>query len=131
VLITGASSGVGQSTARLLSRKNYKVFGTTRNPAKAEIMPNNRQLAANRIAEYDQWRTPALDPIRAYEEQGPGPELVAETLLEIMASDTPRFRHPIGRQAKSVGRLRRFAPAGLFEKGVRRTFSLDARRTER
>jgi NAD(P)-dependent dehydrogenase (short-subunit alcohol dehydrogenase family) len=266
VLITGASSGVGQSTARLLSRKNYKVFGTTRNPAKAEIMPgvdmlpldvrvddsvracveavfnragridvlinnagyelagaveevtsadaraqfetnffgvirvvnavlpsmrrqrhghiinvgsiagvtsipflgiysaskfalegytealrqevkpfsirvslteagflktpmmNNRQIATNRIAEYDQWRTRALDAIRAYEEKGPGPELVAETLLQIMASDTPRFRHPIGQQAKSVGRLRRFAPAGLFEKGVRRTFSLDARR---
>ena len=27
VLITGASSGVGQSTARLLSQRNYKVFG--------------------------------------------------------------------------------------------------------
>src|SRR5262245_37741599 len=30
VLITGASSGVGQSTARLLSQRGYKVFGTSR-----------------------------------------------------------------------------------------------------
>src|SRR5215470_19051242 len=39
VLITGASSGVGQTTARLLSQKGYKVFGTSRNPASAEAMP--------------------------------------------------------------------------------------------
>jgi short-subunit dehydrogenase len=39
VLITGASSGVGQATARLLSQRHYKVFGTSRNPASAEIIP--------------------------------------------------------------------------------------------
>jgi short-subunit dehydrogenase len=39
VLITGASSGVGQSTARLLSQRGYKVFGTSRSPATAEAMP--------------------------------------------------------------------------------------------
>ena len=30
VLITGASSGVGQATARLLAQRGYKVFGTSR-----------------------------------------------------------------------------------------------------
>lgn len=39
VLITGASSGVGQATARLLSQKGYKVFGTTRNPTSAKAIP--------------------------------------------------------------------------------------------
>src|SRR5215510_8718052 len=39
ILITGASSGVGQTTARLLSQKGYKVFGTSRNPASAEATP--------------------------------------------------------------------------------------------
>src|SRR5215472_11128124 len=33
ILITGASSGVGQTTARLLSEKGFKVFGTSRKPA--------------------------------------------------------------------------------------------------
>jgi NAD(P)-dependent dehydrogenase (short-subunit alcohol dehydrogenase family) len=33
VLITGASSGVGQSTAQLLAARGYTVFGTSRNPA--------------------------------------------------------------------------------------------------
>jgi hypothetical protein len=88
-------------------------------------MMNNRQVGANRIPEYDPWRQRALNAIRAHEEKGPGPELVAETLFEIVSSDTPRLRYLIGQQAKSVARLRRFLPAGLYEQGVRRTFSLD------
>jgi NAD(P)-dependent dehydrogenase (short-subunit alcohol dehydrogenase family) len=263
VLITGASSGVGQSTARLFSQRGYRVFGTSRNPASAETMPavemlpldvraddsaracveavssrggrldvlinnagyelagaveeltqdeakaqfetnffgvvrmvdavlplmrrqkrghivnvsslagissipflgiycaskfalegytealryevkpfnihvsmteagflktpmmNHRQVATNRMPDYDPWRERALNAIRASEEKAPGPDLVAETLLEIISSDRPRLRHLIGPQAKSIARLRRFLPAGLFEQGVRRTFSLD------
>jgi NADP-dependent 3-hydroxy acid dehydrogenase YdfG len=45
VLVTGASSGVGQSTARLLSQKGFKVFGTSRNPASAEAIPTVEMLA--------------------------------------------------------------------------------------
>ena len=263
VLITGASSGVGQSTARLLSQRGYIVFGTSRNPAKADAIPkvemlpldvrtddsvracveavsnragrldvlinnaghelagaleelsteearaqfetnffgvvrmvnavlplmrrqkrghivnagslsgvssipflgiysaskyalegytealrhevkpfnihvsltepgflktpmmNNRQSGAHRIGEYEPWRQRALTAIRGHEENGPGPELVAEALLEIISSNTPRLRYPIGQQAKSISRLRRFLPAGMYEQGVRRTFALD------
>jgi NAD(P)-dependent dehydrogenase (short-subunit alcohol dehydrogenase family) len=266
VLITGASSGVGQSTARLLSQRGYKVFGTSRNPASAESIPdvemlsldvrtddsaracvetvssrmgridvlinnagyelagaleefsseevraqfetnffgvvrmvnavlplmrrqkqghiinvsslaglsaipflgfysaskfalegytealrhevkpfnicvslteagflrtpmmNNRQVGAHPMAEYEPWRQRALNAIRTSEEKAPGPELVAGTLLEIMSSHTPRLRYLIGQQAKSVARLRRFLPAGMFEQGVRRSFSLDKTR---
>src|SRR5262245_39894385 len=39
VLITGASSGVGQSTARLLSHRGFKVFGTSRHSSPAESAP--------------------------------------------------------------------------------------------
>src|SRR5262245_6314980 len=44
VLITGASSGVGQAAARLLSQTGYTVFGTSRNPASAEIDPTVEML---------------------------------------------------------------------------------------
>jgi NAD(P)-dependent dehydrogenase (short-subunit alcohol dehydrogenase family) len=89
-------------------------------------MMNHRQLAANRMTEYDPWRQRALVAIRAYEERGPRPEVVAETLLEIISSSNPRLRYLIGQQAKSVARLRRFLPARMYEQGVRRTFSLDS-----
>src|SRR5262245_7931995 len=39
VLITGASSGVGRSTARLLSQRGYTVFGTSRHPTIANTAP--------------------------------------------------------------------------------------------
>ena len=88
-------------------------------------MMNHRQVGARRLTEYDPWRRRALEAIRASEDKAPGPEVVANTLLEIISSSTPRLRYLIGQQAKSVVRLRRFLPAGMFEQGVRRSFSLD------
>jgi NAD(P)-dependent dehydrogenase (short-subunit alcohol dehydrogenase family) len=88
-------------------------------------MMNHRQVAARRLTDYDRWRQRALNGIRASEDKGPGPDVVANTLLEIISSSSPRLRYLIGQQAKSVSRLRRFLPARLFEQGVRRSFSLD------
>ncbi|HEU5039266.1 MAG TPA: SDR family NAD(P)-dependent oxidoreductase [Gemmatimonadales bacterium] len=88
-------------------------------------MMDRRQVTVERIAEYDPWRQRAFDAIRAAEEGGPGPELVAGAVLEIAASSTPRLRYVIGKQARFVTRLRRFLPEGAFEQGVRSTFRLD------
>ena len=87
-------------------------------------MMNNRRVGAHRVDEYDPWRARALSAIRAFEEKAPGPELVADTLLKIVSSNNPRLRYLVGPDAKSVTRLRRFLPAGMFEQGVRRTFSI-------
>ena len=38
-LITGISSGIGQSIARQLAQKGFAVFGTSRNPQGVEPMP--------------------------------------------------------------------------------------------
>jgi short-subunit dehydrogenase len=88
-------------------------------------MMNNRQIVADPTKEYDPWRQRALNAVRAFEEKAPGPELVAETLLEIIENDRPRLRYVIGQQAKSITRLRRFLPEGVFEQGTRRNFWLD------
>src|SRR4029450_10433587 len=88
-------------------------------------MMHHRQLAANRLSEYDSWRQRALNAIRGHEEKGPGPEAVAEKLLAIVWDNSPRLRYLIGRQARNTARLRRFLPAGMYESGVRRRFSLD------
>jgi NAD(P)-dependent dehydrogenase (short-subunit alcohol dehydrogenase family) len=88
-------------------------------------MMSHRQVTAEPIADYDPWRQRSFDAIRAYEEEGPGPELVAVTVLRIAASKAPRLRYLAGRQAKVVTGLRRFLPEGAFEQGVRSTFRLD------
>jgi NAD(P)-dependent dehydrogenase (short-subunit alcohol dehydrogenase family) len=75
-------------------------------------MMNNRKVAAERSKEYEPWRQRALNAIRAHEKRASGPELVAETVLEIIESDRPRLRYLVGRQANSIARLRRFSSCG-------------------
>jgi len=89
-------------------------------------MMEHRQGAAQQISEYDPWRQRAFNAIREYEEKGPIPELVAETVLKIIGSNTPRLRYVIGQQAKLASRLRWLLPERTFEKGARSTFHLDA-----
>jgi NAD(P)-dependent dehydrogenase (short-subunit alcohol dehydrogenase family) len=45
VLVTGASSGAGQATARLLAQRGYRVFGTSRSPTGAEVTPGLEMLS--------------------------------------------------------------------------------------
>ena len=86
-----------------------------------------RQMAAQRMSEYDPWRQRALGAVREYEEKGPGPELVAKSVVRIIESDKPRLRYAIGRQAQLISRLRRFLPEVSFQQGSRRTFHLDVK----
>ena len=88
-------------------------------------MMRHRQEGAGRIKEYDPWRQRALDAVREMEETGPGPELVAETVLRIAGNKTPRLRYIVGQQARLVTSLRRFLPERAFELGMRRAFRLD------
>ena len=88
-------------------------------------MMNKRQVSTARLEEYDAWRQRAFKAIRAHQQQAPGPELVAQTILGIIASKTPRLRYLIGSQAKVATRLQRFLPEGTYERGKRSTFRLD------
>ena len=88
-------------------------------------MMHHRRRSAHQIAEYSQWRERVLEAISAAERDGPGPEVVAATLLRIATSPAPRLRYLIGRQSKTVAQLRKFLPARLFELGARRSFALD------
>jgi hypothetical protein len=88
-------------------------------------MREHRQLPAQQLRVYDPWRQRALTAVRDQEAKGPGPELLADTVLKIIANPSPRLRYVIGQQAKLVSRLRQFLPEGVFQQGVRRTYRLD------
>jgi len=91
-------------------------------------MMEHRQVARETIEDYSPWRRSAFDAIATAEQQGPGPELVAQTIRAIVESSKPRLRYVTGRQANLVSRLQRWLPESVFEKGVRRTFGLDRRK---
>jgi NAD(P)-dependent dehydrogenase (short-subunit alcohol dehydrogenase family) len=89
---------------------------------------HNRQYAANRIPDYDPWRQRTYDAFRQYEAKAPEPTLVAECVLRIIESESPKLRYRVGRDATLITRLRRFLPAALFEWVVRDYFHLDAKK---
>lgn len=57
-------------------------------------------------------------------ERGDDPRMVAEAVWSALTAKSPRLRYPVG---KGVGlsRMRRFVPAGMFDKSFRKQFQLD------
>jgi NAD(P)-dependent dehydrogenase (short-subunit alcohol dehydrogenase family) len=54
------------------------------------------------------------------------PGVVADTVLEAASAARPKLRYAAGRLAKRLRLLRRFAPAGLVDAGIRKDLRLDA-----
>ena len=54
------------------------------------------------------------------------PTVVAEVVLEAAIADHPKLRYPAGGLANRLRLLRRFAPAGLVDAGIRKDLRLDA-----
>jgi len=87
-------------------------------------MMDKRQTSAARVNEYDPWRQRAFTAIRNQEEKGPGPQLVAEAILKIISSKTPRLHYLVGSQARFTSRLQWFLPEGAYERGKMSNFGL-------
>jgi short-subunit dehydrogenase len=89
----------------------------------------NRQLVRQPLAAYanERNRVVAANPLNIA--GGEDPSAVASVVFEAITSSTPRLRYPAGRQAKQASRLRKFAPARLFDRGLHKQFGLGTRGT--
>ena len=54
------------------------------------------------------------------------PGVVADVVLHAAAAARPKLRYTAGRVASRLGWLRRFAPAGVLDAGIRKNLRLDA-----
>jgi hypothetical protein len=54
------------------------------------------------------------------------PEVVAHAVLQVATAARPRRRSTAGKVARQVSFLRRFAPAELFDKSLRKQMRLPA-----
>jgi short-subunit dehydrogenase len=88
-------------------------------------LAHNRQYAAMHLPDYDPWRQLAFEAIREYEARSVEPGVVAECILRILQSRSPKLRYGVGKDAKFVPALRRILPESLFEGGLRSHFRLD------
>jgi len=57
-------------------------------------------------------------------ERGDDPRMVAEAVWNALAAKSPRLRYPVGKGV-ALSRMRRFVPAGMFDKSFRKQFQLD------
>ena len=58
--------------------------------------------------------------------RGDAPSVVADVVLEAALAARPKLRYTAGPLAGRLGLLRRFAPAGVVDGGVRKSLKLDA-----
>jgi NAD(P)-dependent dehydrogenase (short-subunit alcohol dehydrogenase family) len=57
-------------------------------------------------------------------ERGDDPRLVAEAVWKALTARSPRLRYPVG-QGVALSRMRRFIPAGMFDKSFRKQLQMD------
>ncbi|MFP3187399.1 MAG: short-chain dehydrogenase/reductase, partial [Paraburkholderia sp.] len=69
-------------------------------------------------------RTAVDKRVKEVVESADGPEVVAETVLRAVLAARPKLRYAAGGLAGRLRLLRRFAPAGLVDTGIRKDLRL-------
>src|SRR5881394_4374906 len=84
----------------------------------------NSKFAKGALEVYADERKRLTDAVHQNIEHGDDPRIVAEAVYQALTAKSPRLRYPVG---KGVGlsRMRRFIPAGMFDKSFRKQFQLD------
>jgi short-subunit dehydrogenase len=86
----------------------------------------NGQIIGNPLETYANGRTRVVNTVAENIAKGGTALGVAEVVLKALTSSSPQLRYPVGRGARLIGRLRKFAPARLFDRGLRKQFQLDS-----
>ena len=85
---------------------------------------NTRARAAVSISDYDEMRNRAHSALDKSFNNGGDPKEVAETILKIIESPSPRLHYLVGRE-RSYVLLKRILPASMIESQVRKHWRLD------
>lgn len=91
-------------------------------------MDKNSVVASSPIGDYAEARERVVAGILANTEQGGDPALIAAAIARALAATRPKLRHPVGKGAAMLARLRSLVPAGMFDSSLRKEFKLDGAR---
>jgi len=86
------------------------------------------QYGTDLVSDYDPWQQRASKAYRQYVEKALEPAQVAECVLHVIESRSPKLRYTVGKDASRIFRLRRLLPESLFEQGARRFLHLDVKK---
>ena len=87
--------------------------------------------ADSKLDEYREVRAVMSKKLKEVLATADEPEVVADVVLEAAIAARPKLRYTAGRVASRLRLLRRFAPAGLVDAGIRKDLRLDAVQVER
>jgi short-subunit dehydrogenase len=78
----------------------------------------------SQIREYDQARAGFRSLLGEVMPKADLPEVVAAVVVKAATDIRPQHRYTAGKTARQISLLRRFAPAGIFDKALRKEFRL-------
>jgi NAD(P)-dependent dehydrogenase (short-subunit alcohol dehydrogenase family) len=84
----------------------------------------NSKFAKVALEVYADERKRLTDAVQQSIEHGEDPRMVAEAVWSALTAKSPRLRYPVGKGV-TLSRLRRFVPAGMFDRSLRKQFQLD------
>ena len=79
-----------------------------------------------KLEEYREVRAALARKLKEVLASADEPGIVADVVLEAASAARPKLRYTAGRIASRVRLLRRFAPAGVLDSGIRKDLQLDA-----
>ena len=79
-----------------------------------------------KLDEYREVRAALAKKMQEEVEAGDEPDVVADVVLKAASAARPKLRYTSGPLAGRLRLLRRFAPAGLVDAGIRKDLQLDA-----
>src|SRR5213593_603173 len=86
----------------------------------------NSKFAKVALDVYADERKRLTDVVQQSIERGDDPRMVAEAVWNALTAKSPRLRYPVGKGI-AFSLMRRFVPAGMFDKSFRKQFQLDRR----
>ncbi|WP_418138354.1 hypothetical protein AB8616_13420 [Marinomonas sp. RS-M-Aa-14] len=81
----------------------------------------------SKISEYDGIRAKLVGVVSEAMATADEPEVAASVILEAAQASQPKLRYTAGKTARLFKFLRRFAPASVLDKGIRKSLKLDTR----
>src|SRR6185503_19717404 len=121
-----AVEGYSESLDHELRTRGIRVVviepAYTKTPFDANFLEPDAKLDA-----YREDRAAVGDRVKEVMETAVGPAVVAEAVLKAARAVNPKVRYTAGILAGRLRLLRKFAPAGVVDAGIRRDLRLDAR----
>ncbi len=119
-----AIEGYSESLDHELRRWGIRVSviepAYTKTPFDANFMEPDAKLAA-----YSEVRATVNKRIKEVMETADSPTVVADVVLKAARTSSPKLRYTAGATAGRLRLLRRFAPAGVLDRGIRKDLRLD------